>query len=345
MSFSLYGSLPEEISSRIGLEKAFRGRQIFEGLHKRGLDIASMTDLPASLRDELAEEIPLFTTKVLQTLRDPDGTVKLLLAAGGGQAPARVECVLLQTDTGRKTACLSTQSGCAMGCAFCKTGTFGLDRNLDASEIVEQFHHLSRVCGLISNIVFMGMGEPLENLEALRKSIAVFTHPRGLALSPRRMTVSTCGIVPGILSLADEGPAVGMAVSLVSADEQKRKSLIPAARRWGLGELKSALLHHREKTGKRLTVEIVLLKGINDSVEDIRKLRCYLDGLDAIVNLIPWNPAPGLDFQEPSEAAVQLYYAELERAGIPAVRRYRRGRKIGGACGQLGGDRQAFLLE
>jgi 23S rRNA (adenine2503-C2)-methyltransferase len=340
MSFSLYGSLPEEISARIGSEKTYRGRQIFEGLHRRGMDIASMTDLPASLRDKLAREIPQFTTRVMEELHDPDGTVKLCIAAGEEKAPALIECVLLQTDKGRTTACLSTQAGCAMGCAFCKTGTLGLKRDLDAAEIVEQFHHLSRACGPISNIVFMGMGEPFENLPALRRSIAVFTHPHGLALSPRRMTVSTCGVVPGILSFADEGPPVGIAVSLVSADEEKRKALMPAARRWGLDELKSSLVYHREKTGKRLTVEIVLLKGINDGREDIRKLRRYLDGLDVIVNLIPWNPAPGLDFQEPPEAAVQLYYTELERAGIPAVRRYRRGRKIGGACGQLGGGRE-----
>ncbi|MDR1315544.1 MAG: 23S rRNA (adenine(2503)-C(2))-methyltransferase RlmN [Spirochaetales bacterium] len=338
MRLSLYASLPEEIAARLGLEKAYRGRQIFEGLHKRGLDFASMTDLPASLRDRLAAEIPQFTTKVVQTLRDPDGTVKLRIAAAEDEEnPVFIECVLLETATGRKTACLSTQAGCAMGCAFCKTGTLGLLRNLEAAEIMEQFHHLARGCGAISNIVFMGMGEPLENLAALRKAIAVFTHPGGLALSPRRLTVSTCGVVPGILSLADEGPFVSIAVSLVSADEEKRKTLMPAAGKWGLEELKKALLYHQEKTGKRLTVEIVVLKGINDGREDIRKLRGYLDGLDAIVNLIPWNPAPGLNFQEAPEAAIQLYYTELEGAGIPAVRRYRRGRKIGGACGQLGG--------
>jgi 23S rRNA (adenine2503-C2)-methyltransferase len=334
--FSLYGSLPEEISSRLGFEKTYRGRQIFEGLQKRGLDFASMTDLPAPLREKLNAEIPWFTTQVRDTLRDPDGTVKLRVALAG-DAPCFIECVLLETDTGRKTACLSTQAGCAMGCAFCKTGTLGLRRNLDASEILEQFHHLSRACGPISNIVFMGMGEPLENLPALRQSLAVFTHPRGLALSLRRMTVSTCGVVPGILRLAEEGPAVGIAVSLVSADEEKRKSIMPAARKWDLAQLKAALLTHQEKTGRRLTIEIVLLKGINDGKEDIRKLRNYLDGLDVIVNLIPWNPVEGLDFKSPDENAVQLYYTELERAGIPAVRRYRRGRKIGGACGQLGG--------
>ncbi|MDR1932687.1 MAG: 23S rRNA (adenine(2503)-C(2))-methyltransferase RlmN [Spirochaetales bacterium] len=333
MHASLYASLPEEIASRLGLEKAYRGRQIFEGLHKRGQDFASMTELPAALREKLTAEVPLFTSSLSDTLRDEDGTIKLRIRLADG---ASVECVLLEADTGRKTACLSTQAGCAMGCAFCKTGALGFRRNLEASEILEQFYHLARGRGTINNIVFMGMGEPLENLEALRKSLAVFTHPLGPALSPRRMTVSTCGSAPGIISLADEGPAVGIAVSLVSADEEKRKALMPAARRWGLAELKEALLYHQEKTGKRLTLEIVLLKGINDGADDILRLREYARGLDVIVNIIPWNPVEGLDFQEPSEAAVQLYYSRLERSGIPAVRRYRRGRKIGGACGQLG---------
>ncbi|MDR3201293.1 MAG: 23S rRNA (adenine(2503)-C(2))-methyltransferase RlmN [Spirochaetales bacterium] len=337
MPDSLYGRLPEEITSYLALDKAYRGRQIFEGMHKRGEDFSGMTSLPAALREKLVREVPQFTTRAADTLKDPDGTVKLRVALADEGEPCFIECVLLETETGRKTACLSTQAGCAMGCAFCKTGTLGLRRNLEAAEIIEQFHHLSRACGPISNIVFMGMGEPLENLAALRQSIAVFTHPHGLALSLRRMTVSTCGIVPGILSLAEEGPAVGIAVSLVSADEEKRRRLMPSAMRWGIDELKAALLAYQEKTGKRLTIEIVLLKGINDGKNDIRKLASWLRGLDVIVNLIPWNPVEGLGFKPPEEAAVQLYYTELENLRIPVVRRYRRGRKIGGACGQLGG--------
>jgi 23S rRNA (adenine2503-C2)-methyltransferase len=333
MTSSLYGCLPEEIAARLGLEKAWRGRQIFEGLHKRGLDFTAMTDLPALLRERLAGGGPQFATRVSDTLADPDGTLKLRVRLADGAA---IECVLLETETGRKTACLSTQAGCAMACAFCKTGKLGLRRNLEAAEIIEQFHHLLRGSGPIGNIVFMGMGEPLENLEELQRSIAVFTHPHGLAMSLRRMTVSTCGVAPAIARLADEGPAVGIAVSLVSADEEKRASLMPAARRWGLEELKNSLGYHQRKTGKRLTFEIVLLRGINDGKADVRKLIAYCRGLDVIVNLIPWNPVEGLDFREPSEEAVQLYYTQLEKAGVPAVRRYRRGRKIGGACGQLG---------
>ncbi|MCL1817360.1 MAG: 23S rRNA (adenine(2503)-C(2))-methyltransferase RlmN [Spirochaetaceae bacterium] len=302
-------------------------------MHKRGQDFLSMTELPEALRETLART-PQFATRVAETLRDPDGTAKLRIALPGGEA---IECVLLETETGRKTACLSTQAGCAMACAFCKTGTLGLSRSLDAAEILEQFHHLARAFGSISNIVFMGMGEPLDNLPALRKAIAVFTHPRGLAISLRRMTVSTCGLAPGIRSLADEGPAAGIAVSLVSADEEKRKLLMPAARTGSLAELKEAMAYHQEKTGKRLTLEIVLLRGINDSARDAGRLIAFARGLSVIVNIIPWNPVEGLDFREPEEEAVQLYYAALHKAGIPVVRRYRRGRKIGGACGQLGG--------
>ena len=292
-----------------------------------------MSELPETLKETLART-PQFATRITDTLSDPDGTAKLRIALPGGAA---IECVLLETETGRKTACLSTQAGCAMACAFCKTGTLGLGRNLDAAEIIEQFHHLSRSFGPIGNIVFMGMGEPLENLSALRKAIAIFTHPRGLSMSLRRMTVSTCGVVPGIRSLADEGPEVGIAVSLVSADDEKRKNLMPAARMWDLAELKKALAYHQKKTKNRLTIEIVLLRGINDDARDAQRLIAFARGLSVIVNIIPWNPVEGLPFQEPKEEAVQLYYDALQKAGIPAVRRFRRGLKIGGACGQLGG--------
>lgn len=283
-----------------------------------------------SLHGELPEGI---ASRIGETLKDPDGTVKSRIDLADGAA---VESVLLEDRTGRKTACLSTQAGCAMGCAFCRTGMLGFRRNLDAAEIVEQYHHLNRSYGPVGNVVFIGMGEPLMNVQNLRRSIGVLTHPRGPALSLRRMTVSTCGVVPGIVDLADNGPPVGIAVSLVTADENVRKKLMPVANRWGLAELREAMAFHQGKTGKRLTLEIVLLNGLNDSIEDVHRLKDFVRGLDVIVNLIPWNSVRELDFREPGEAVVQMYYRELERAGIPAVRRYRRGRKIGGACGQLG---------
>jgi 23S rRNA (adenine2503-C2)-methyltransferase len=330
---SLFGFFPEEISALPFLDKPYRGRQIFEGLQKRGTPLDAMTDIPESLRLRLAEEFENFSSRVLRTLNDPDGTIKLQIELADGTA---VECVLLVDQKDRKTACLSTQAGCGMGCKFCRTGMLGFKRDLEAAEIIEQFHHLNENHGPIGNIVFMGMGEPLLNVENLRKSIGILVHPRGPALSLRRMTVSTCGIVPGIIDLADKGPAVGIAVSLVTADEDLRKKLMPVTNRWGLAELKKAMEYHQEKTGKRLTVEVVLIKDRNDREEHIRKLKEFIRGLDVIVNLIPWNPIPELDFEPPAEESVQMYYRSLEKSGIPSTRRFRRGTKIGGACGQLG---------
>jgi 23S rRNA (adenine2503-C2)-methyltransferase len=330
---SLLGFLPEEIAALPSLDKPYRGRQIFEGLQKRGALLGSLTDVPEPLRVRLAGEFADSSSRVIRTLRDPDGTVKLQIELSDGSA---VECVMLVDQKDRKTACLSTQAGCGMGCKFCRTGMLGLKRNLETAEIVEQFHHLNGTHGPIGNIVFMGMGEPLLNVENLRRSIGIFVHPRGLALSLRRMTVSTCGIVPGIMDLADKGPAVGIAVSLVTADEKLRRKLMPVTNRWGLGELKKAMEYHQGKTGKRLTIEVVLIKDHNDKEEHVRKLKEFLRGLDVIVNLIPWNSIPEIDFAPPSEEAVQMYYRSLEGSGIPSTRRFRRGTKIGGACGQLG---------
>ena len=274
-----------------------------------------------------------FETRPLLTLQDPDGTVKLKLGLADG---ASVECVLLRDRGGRKTACLSSQVGCARGCLFCGTGRLGFKRNLTAREILEQYLHLAGACGPIGNVVFMGMGEPLDNLAALEESVGRFIDPKGFGLAPRHFTVSTSGVVPGIAGLAESLPALGLAVSLVTADEETRRRLMPGAGSQGLAELKEALRFHRAKTRKRLTVEIVLLKGLNDGSAHVRKLKDFLSGLDAIVNLIPWNPVPGIAFEPAGNEAVQLYYRELTAAGIPAVRRHARGASVLGACGQLG---------
>ncbi len=273
------------------------------------------------------------STRILDSFLDPDGTTKLRIGLSDG---AVVECVLLRDRGGRRTACLSSQAGCGQGCLFCATGRLGFKRNLTTQEILEQYLHLNAAYGPVGNVVFMGMGEPLENLAALRESVDRFVDPRGLGLAPRHLTVSTSGTVPGIVGLAESHPSLGLAVSLVTADEEERRALMPGTRRWGLEELKAALRFHRGRTRKRLTVEIVLLRGVNDRPADVEKLKTFLTGLDAIVNLLPWNPVPGLDFSPASDAAVQLYYRELVAAGIPAVRRFPRGASVCGACGQLG---------
>jgi 23S rRNA (adenine2503-C2)-methyltransferase len=224
-----------------------------------------------------------------------------------------------------------------MGCVFCKTGLMGLTRNLDSTEITEQFYHIRKFYPDIANIVFMGMGEPLLNLTELRRAIEVLCR----TMSPRRITVSTCGLVDGIESLADEGPAVRLAVSLTTAREELRRRLMPVSAANPLCRLKEALLRHQERQRRRITLEAVLLGGINTGAEDAEAMAAFALGLDVIVNLIPWNPAEGLSLEgiplkEPSAAELKRFCAELEKQGLKTVLRRRKGRGISGACGQLG---------
>jgi 23S rRNA (adenine2503-C2)-methyltransferase len=211
----------------------------------------------------------------------------------------------------------------------------GFTRNLEPYEIVEQVLLMSRAAGRISHIVFMGMGEPLLNLPAVRKAVAVMTHPRGQAISTRRMTISTCGITAGIRELADEGPPVRLALSLITADQTLRESLLPSARTNSLSRIKEALIYFQKKRRKRITMEIVLLSGINNREGDIEALKRFVPPLKTIINLIPWNPVPGLTFQAPTSSEIAAFRQALERAGFSVTERYRRGRGISAACGQL----------
>jgi 23S rRNA (adenine2503-C2)-methyltransferase len=236
----------------------------------------------------------------------------------------------------------------------CKTGSLGFSRNLYSAEIVEQFLLLRGLCPSsgaagkndppergISNIVVMGMGEPLLNLAELRRALSVITDKQGTGISVRRITVSTCGVVPGIYDLADKGPAVRLALSLPSAVEDLRRRLMPLSAAYPPGELKKALAFFQEKGGGRLTLEAVLLSGINTRRADARAAADFSKGLDTVINLIPWNPVPGLEFEGrplsgPSESEVERFRKMLEAEGLKVTRRYRKGRGIMGACGQLG---------
>lgn len=223
-----------------------------------------------------------------------------------------------------------------MKCAFCMTGTLGLARNLEPNEIVEQFLFLEKECGHLDNIVFMGMGEPMQNLSAIRKAIAVLTDERGRNLSGRRITLSTSGIVKGIYDLADNGPKIRLAVSLTTADSELREQIMPVAKGNPLPELKKAISYYAEKTGKRVTLEAALLKNRNTSLESANRMIDFAKGMNVNINLIPWNPVPSLDFEEPETSEVKNFVNILENAGLNVTLRTRRGRKIGGACGQLG---------
>ena len=223
-----------------------------------------------------------------------------------------------------------------MKCAFCQTGQLGLGRNLTAGEIVEEFLLLEKEAGTLDNIVFMGMGEPMMNLDAIRRTVAVLTDKNGRNLSARRITLSTSGIVKGIYDLADNGPSLRLAVSLTTADKELREKLMPVTKTNPLEELKKAIAYYIQKTGQRVTLEAALLSGQNTSKASADRLIQFAQGLDVYINVIPWNPVPGLDFVTPSAEECATFISYLERAGLNVNLRTRRGTKIGGACGQLG---------
>jgi len=295
-------------------------------------NFAEMTDLPQSLRHELAGKAQPLSSEVDKVLEDPDGTVKYRIKLLDGLF---IESVLLSDHHGRKTACLSTQVGCAMGCRFCSTGRMGLIRNLSDYEIVEQFFLLRNDFSNIDTIVFMGMGEPLCNLENLSKAVEILNQPLGTNFSLRRLTLSTCGLLRGLRNLVERGPFIRLAFSLISADPQKRGELMPVSRENSLREIKKELINYQNITGKRITLEVVLIAGITDRREDIKSLLDFIPPLRVLVNLIPWNPVAELSYEEPSKGRVKWFARQLSVHGIPAAVRFRRGRGVAGACGQL----------
>ncbi|GHV91503.1 putative dual-specificity RNA methyltransferase RlmN [Spirochaetia bacterium] len=327
----------------------FRSKQIFKWIARGAVSFEEMTDLDKALREDLGSRFLLRSTRVSSQLEDGDGTVKLQIDLFDG---ARIEAVLLSDAEERKTACISTQAGCPAGCVFCKTGSLGFSRNLDSAEIAEQFLHLKALAARnspgaasgetgIANIVIMGMGEPLLNLAELRRALSFFFDAEGLGISRRRITLSTSGVIPGIRDLADNGPHIRLACSLTSAREELRNRLMPLAASNPLPQLKAALGYYQQKSGQRITLEAVLLGGINTGREDAAAMAGFAKGLDAVINLIPWNPVEGLQFEgaplrEPSRAELEGFAALLEKSGLKVTRRYRKGRGVAGACGQLG---------
>ena len=330
---NLCGLLPDEIFKELNLKQAFRAKQIFKWVSSGIKDFSLMTNLSLDLRNELKEKACLRTSSISNVLKDTDGTVKLQITLQDSNA---VETVLLTDKEGRKTACVSCQVGCAMKCAFCMTGTLGLARNLTAGEIVEQFFYLEEICGKLDNIVFMGMGEPMQNLESIRKAISILSSKDGRNLSTKRITLSTCGIIKGIYDLADNGPNIRLAISLTTANEDLRNELMPVNRGNPLSQLRDAIDYYAKKSGKRVTLEAALLHEKNTDKISAENMIKFAKGLDVNINLIPWNPVSILPFKEPSQNEVKNFVSMLEKAGLNVTLRKKRGRKIGGACGQLG---------
>jgi 23S rRNA (adenine2503-C2)-methyltransferase len=344
----LAGLFPEELVHALQLSRAFRGKQLFQWIQKSAQTWDEMTDLPHSLLAKLADKAVLSSSGIESVYTEEGISHKVRIKLSDGYC---IESVLLVDDQGRKTACLSSQVGCAMGCAFCKTGSMGLKRDLFAYEIVEQFLLLCSSYGDISHIVFMGMGEPLLNLREVSKAIEIFHHPLGKYIGARKMTLSTCGIVPGIRELAGMEIRPRLAVSLVTAKEETREKLMLVTRSSPLSLLKKVLGEYQQKSTKRITLEIILLKGITDTDADVKALVSFVPPLHVSINLIPWNPAPGLPckhipglgvknspghiFQRPEGNRILWFKKRLEDAGFTVTQRYQKGDSIHAACGQL----------
>jgi 23S rRNA (adenine2503-C2)-methyltransferase len=367
----------EELSqlvARLG-EKPYRARQLYAWLHKKGAaSLDAMTDLPRGFRERLAEETRLTSLAIDAVQQSSDGTRKYRLrthdgrfieavympdvagpdafdpdaedeeepaspatgggrkAAASGDAPARV----------RRTLCVSTQVGCAMGCGFCMTATMGLVRNLSPGEICDQVYRVNddlRAQGLegerpLTNLVYMGMGEPLHNYDNVRRSLSLLLSEEGANFSHRHITVSTSGLVPNILKFGEE-TQVKLAVSLNATTDEQRARLMPVDKKWNIAALMDAVRKFPSRQGRRVTFEYVLLRDVNDSDEDAERLAALLRGLQAKVNLIPYNENPGLGFGDPGAQRVQAFRKLLVSRGVTALVRKNRGRDIAAACGQL----------
>jgi len=313
----------------------FRARQLFSWIYGRGVtDFDTMTNLPRSLRTALAEEFSLTTPAVERRETSTDGTEKFLLRLNDGR---HIESVFIP-DTPAMTFCISTQVGCAMACAFCLTGKMGLVRNLTAGEIAGQVRVLVREVGLAGgafNIVLMGMGEPLHNYDETTAAIRILCDKQGLAVPPRRITLSTVGLLPQLERLAREPIMPNLAISLHAPTDAQRGELVPINRKYGVAEIVAACRRFPLKKRSRITFEYVLLAGVNDRAEDARKLAKILAGVKAKVNLIPLNAAAGIPFDRPSDEAVDAFARILADHDVTVSVRKSRGRDIRAACGQL----------
>lgn len=338
MSKELTEKTPSEIEQIVlsmGQKKYLAG-YIFKFIHIGNIsDISEITVLSKAFRRQLAEQgYYIRRLAVEKKLTDKDGTVKYLFESG--EKDRRIETVLLR-DSKRRTACISTQLGCSMGCTFCATAGGGFKRNLSTSEIVGQLDAIQAQEGKITNIVYMGMGEPLLNYDAVIRSLAVLNHPQGMNIGIRHMTVSTCGIVPAIRKLADEALHPRLAVSLNAPIDEIRTQLMPINTRFPIVDLLKALRFYQDRVHRRVTFEYVMIKDLNDSDSHARMLVKLLSGFDCHVNLIEHNPYPGCEYQGSSSERIDDFASLLNGAGISATVRFRMGRGIYAACGQLGG--------
>ena len=325
----------EQIVESLGGKKYLAG-YIFNFIHTKDVgDISGITPLSKAFREQLAAQGYFISRlSVLNRLTDKDGTTKYAFALGDG---GRIETVLLLDGT-RRTLCVSTQVGCAMGCGFCATGKLGFRRNLTAGEIVDQVNTVQKDAGRISNVVYMGMGEPLANYAAVVKSLAILNHPKGKNIGIRHITVSTCGLAPEIRRLASEDMHPRLAVSLNAPTDELRTKLMPINAKYPMAELFKAVRFYQDRNRRRVTFKYVLIKGLNDSADHAKMLIKLLKGLSCNVNLIEHNPFGKCKYTGSGSARIREFAAVLDEAGIETTTRFRMGRNIKAACGQLGAD-------
>jgi 23S rRNA (adenine2503-C2)-methyltransferase len=311
---------------------AFRAKQLYSWLHRKlTFNFDDMTDLGKELREQLKEKYYIKMLNFKHSETSKDGTKKYLFELLDGH---RIETVLLTDETDRKTICVSTQAGCALGCAFCATGEAGLRRNLETSEILGQVYLIAEEAQDISNIVFMGMGEPFLNYANLLKAIRILTSKEGPNFGQRKITVSTCGIADKIKAFAREDLQVRLAVSLNSADDVVRSKIMPINRRYPLPVLHEAIKYYIKNTGRRVTFEYIMLEGVNDRRSDLENLKRFCRGLNVNVNLIPFNNF-GTKFKPSPASTLDFFKKALLSEDINTIVRRSRGDEIKAACGQL----------
>lgn len=327
----LLGWLATQGESRARMRARQIEHWIFTG---RAATFEQMTDLPKDLRQHLAAEFQLLGTSIARHLAASDGTHKLLLRLGDGQL---IECVLIQ-EADRHTACISTQVGCGMGCVFCASGLNGVVRNLTPGEILEQLlrmTHLLQADERLTHIVVMGMGEPLANLDNLLAALEIAGAKNGLGIGARHITISTVGLPAKIKRLADLGKQYHLAVSLHAPSDPLRTQIVPTNDKTGLVEILEAADYFFAQTGRQVTFEYVLLRGLNDTAAEARELARLLKGRQAHINLIPFNDVEDLPYRRPAEEAITAFTNELRQAGLSVKVRKRKGSEIDAACGQL----------
>lgn len=327
-----------EFMEQLG-EKPFRAKQVYQWMHvKLARSFEEMTNISISLREKLEANSVYISLKPVQVLESGiDGTRKYLFALNDQNV---IESVLMKYKHGN-SVCISSQVGCRMGCRFCASTLDGLTRNLTASEMLDQIYMIQKTTGeRVSNVVVMGSGEPFDNYDNLVRFIRLLSDENGLNISQRNITVSTCGIVPGIRQFSKEGLSVTLALSLHAPNDEVRKTLMPIANKYSLSEILPACREYYETTGRRLTFEYSLVQGVNDNLDEVRRLTELIRNMHGHVNLIPVNPIKERDYRQSGREAIEAFKAYLEKHGINVTVRREMGRDIGGACGQL---RKSYL--